>query len=130
MSLENGVSPNTKIPTISAELDPERNSQDEKKKPRKSWTQVWFSCLCKECMKILNIPHPCKLFLDDFELQVCPVSSECRSRLEEERPYWIFWLFWDVLLCYLPIGIIFIGFWRGTWDLGYIIFDKAFEVLQ
>ena len=74
-----------------------------------------------------------RLFLDDYEMQVGPVSAECRRRLEEENDdggvrAWLGWFAWDCLLCYFAVGPMLVAFWRGAWDIAGISWNKVFGV--
>ncbi len=66
-----------------------------------------------------------------FQLQVLPVSSRARQIVESgvDRA-WLFWHLWDYLVGYVLIGTCVVTFWRGTWDVVGIEWEKVFEVAE
>ncbi len=67
------------------------------------------------------------LFVDDFEMQMVPVSEDARCHLRG-RTNWLWWYFLDFHLCYFVIGFFNVTFWRGSWDMAVLAFKKAFPV--
>ncbi len=68
-----------------------------------------------------------QLFLQDYGLQVTPVSRAARAHLELKSG-WFSRFFLDFLICYFVIGFFMVAYWRSAWLAADQVFGTFLEV--
>ncbi len=68
-----------------------------------------------------------QLFLEDYGLQVMPVSRGARAHLELKSG-WFSRFFLDFLICYFVVGFFMVAYWRSAWLAADQVFGTFLEV--